>query len=117
MEIFTRSFLTRVAWLAATVLVYLMVVASVFHKLEQWTWPQAFYFSAVTITTVGYGDLHPTTDLSRMVATVFVLISIPIFFLALGIVGESVFARYHEGTHRTHHEVSPPKKRRRARRS
>ena len=26
------------------------------------TWPTAFYFGAVTMTTLGYGDLHPRTD-------------------------------------------------------
>ncbi len=26
------------------------------------TWPAAFYFGAVTMTTLGYGDLHPNVD-------------------------------------------------------
>lgn len=83
------------------VLGYLAVSATIFHKLEHWTWPQAFYFSAVTLTSVGYGDLHPTSDVSRMVATVFVLISVPMFFLLLGVVGESAYMHYRRLAH--HH--------------
>ena len=30
------------------------------------------YFTAVTITTVGYGDIVPTSDRARMVDTIFV---------------------------------------------
>ena len=94
MNILSRRFLTRIAVLIVLMLVYLTAVATVFHKLEYWTWPEAFYFSAVTLTTVGYGDLHPTTDASRLVATAFVLVSIPLFFLTLGIVGEAAFTSY-----------------------
>ena len=38
----------------------LLAVATVFyHFVESWTWVDAFYFSSVAITTVGFGDLSP----------------------------------------------------------
>jgi len=33
-------------------------------------WNRAQYFSFVTLTTVGYGDLHPRTPLARMLAVI-----------------------------------------------
>jgi hypothetical protein len=59
----------------------------VYHNLEGWTWVSSFYFSVTTITTVGYGDLHPTTDVSRLFTSVYVLSGVAIALAALGIIG------------------------------
>jgi len=37
---------------------------------------QAFYFIVVTVSTVGYGDFSPTTELSMLVVIVFILSSV-----------------------------------------
>jgi voltage-gated potassium channel Kch len=38
----------------------------------------AFYFSVVTLTTVGYGDLAPETDAGKLFTAVYVLVGIGI---------------------------------------
>jgi voltage-gated potassium channel len=48
-------------------------------------WNRAQYFSFVTLTTVGYGDLHPRTPLARMLA-VFEAITGQ-FYLAVMVAG------------------------------
>lgn len=40
----------------------------VFAKVENLSFMDAFYFSIVTIATVGYGDIHPTTTLGKILA-------------------------------------------------
>ncbi len=47
-----------------------------FHLLEDWSLPQSFYFSVATLTTVGYGDLHPTYDESRLFAAFYILFGV-----------------------------------------
>jgi voltage-gated potassium channel len=36
----------------------------------------SFYFTVITLTTVGYGDLSPTQPLTKIVTVVFVIVGI-----------------------------------------
>ena len=64
-----------------------------FHWLEDWTWIEAFYFSTYTLTTVGYGDYLPTTDTSRLCASLYMIVGVTIALAALGIVGTNYISR------------------------
>ena len=48
--------------------------------------PQAVYWSIVTITTVGYGDIAPVTVLGKMLASVMMLTGFAIIAVPTGIV-------------------------------
>ena len=43
---------------------------------EDWSVISALYFTVVMLTTVGFGDLHPTTDFTRMVTVVFIIVGV-----------------------------------------
>jgi voltage-gated potassium channel len=58
-----------------------------FHFLEKWSWISSFYFSVVTLATVGYGDLTPTTDFSRLITAIYILVGASIALASLGIIG------------------------------
>ena len=45
----------------------------VYRLLEDWGWVDSFYFSVITLTTVGYGDLSPTTPASKLFTVVYVI--------------------------------------------
>lgn len=74
----------------------LTISTFIFHKLEHWTWIEAFYYSVVTFMTVGYGDLTPSTDVSRLVASIFILFSIPMLFFMIGLMADAVFTNYRD---------------------
>lgn len=61
-----------------------------FHALEDWTWIQAFYFSVVSMTTVGYGDLTPSNDITRLFVALYVLVSVTVMLTVLGSIGSAI---------------------------
>ena len=65
----------------------------IFHHLEKWSWIESLYFSVATITTVGYGDLHPTTDLSRIFVSFYILSGVSIALVSLTLIGSSFLAQ------------------------
>ena len=50
----------------------------VYHFAEGWTWVDSFYFSAVAVTTVGFGDLTPSTDASKLFTVLYVFSGIAV---------------------------------------
>ena len=52
-----------------------------------------FYFTAMTVTTIGYGDLVPTTDLSKIATVGFALSGVAIFLYALSAITSSYISR------------------------
>ena len=65
--------------LLAGAAVSLIAVATIVYRLlEEWSWVDSLYFSVVAVTTVGFGDLAPTSDSSKLFTVVYVLCGIAI---------------------------------------
>ena len=47
-----------------------------YWSVEDWTVIQALYFSVVTLATVGYGDLTPTSDFSQIFTIIYIFIGL-----------------------------------------
>ena len=67
--------------------VSLLIAGTVFYTLvEGWSVVDAIYFSSMSLATVGFGDVVPTTDVGKIFTVVYVLAGIGIlvsFFTAL----------------------------------
>ena len=50
-----------------------------YHYMEGWSWVDALYFSVITLATVGYGDLTPTTEWSKLFTIAYILIGFSVF--------------------------------------
>lgn len=51
-----------------------------YHLVEDLEVVDAIYLSAMTLTTVGYGDFTPQTDLGKLFTSVYAFLGIGIFF-------------------------------------
>ncbi len=60
--------------------VALMLVTGtvVYHSLEDWSWVDSFYFSSVAVTTVGFGDIAPSKDASKLFTVGYVFFGIAV---------------------------------------
>lgn len=68
------------------------------YVFERWSILDSLYFTTVILTTVGYGDLTPTSRWGKLFATVFALGGIVILGLALGVVGSRLVEAEIEAT-------------------
>ena len=62
---------------------YYALGSIVLDEAEGWGLLESTYFLTVTITTVGYGDMTPTSDFGKMFVVVYALVGIVFVFAAL----------------------------------
>lgn len=69
----------------------LILFATVFYRLvEGWALIDAFYFSVVTIATVGYGDFAPHTVLGKLFTVGYIFAGIGLFVAAAASIAQAV---------------------------
>jgi len=59
-------------YIAGLALLVLGTGTVVYHYVEDWSWVDSFYFSSVALTTVGFGDLTPSTDASKLFTVLYI---------------------------------------------
>jgi voltage-gated potassium channel len=81
------------------VLTLLVIASSLMFFVENEVQPEAFssipatmWWGVATLTTVGYGDIYPVTDLGRLLAGVMAILGIGIFALPAGILANGFAA-------------------------
>ena len=58
----------------------ILLLGTVFYRMaEGWSWLDSFYFSVITLSTVGYGDFSPTTAISKIFTSAYIFLGISIF--------------------------------------
>ena len=50
--------------------------AFVYNYLEGWSYLDSLYFAAITLSTVGYGDFSPQTDLGKLFTIIYIGIGV-----------------------------------------
>jgi voltage-gated potassium channel len=50
----------------------------VYHFVEHLSWLNSYYFSVITLATVGYGDITPKTDAGKLFTTFYVFVGVGI---------------------------------------
>jgi len=94
------------------VLSIFMIVSLIFglfmYTIENFSLINTYYFILTTATTVGYGDLSPSTTIGKLITPIYMVISISVLGIILGLIGELVMnniARKRKGLSKMRNEV------------
>ena len=80
--------------LAVTVIfVYIAIGCMAYHFLEDWSFVDSVYFTMLSMSLVGFGDLAPSNDMSRIFTAVYVLIAHLSIFCAITTVTQWIIDR------------------------
>jgi len=78
--------------LALNLLVAVIVVATIFYStVEGWSVIDSVYFSVSTATTVGYGELVPTTTGSKLFTTIYMIASTTLALYSIALIAQRKF--------------------------
>jgi len=64
-----------------------------FAVVEHFPLVDAFYFTVVTITTVGFGDVHPVTPMGKVLAVILILTGVGIFTAMVASAADMILSR------------------------
>ncbi|OBT51846.1 hypothetical protein VE04_08010 [Pseudogymnoascus sp. 24MN13] len=76
--------------------------ALVFWRVEQsqqpWSYSNALYFCYISLLTIGYGDLTPTSNSGKPFFIVWSLVAVPTMTILISNMADTIIARYKRGT-------------------
>ncbi|WP_170970469.1 potassium channel family protein [Streptomyces zhaozhouensis] len=86
---------------AALSLLLVLVTGTVFYRVhEHWSVLESLYFSVTTGLTIGYGDLAPTTTLSRVFTMIYAASAVSLFAMVGGLLARTGLAHRRSLRHR-----------------
>tara|TARA_Y100000310_G_scaffold85798_1_gene82632 strand:- start:15616 stop:16011 length:396 start_codon:yes stop_codon:yes gene_type:complete len=68
--------------------------AYIYNQAEGWSLLNSIYFVVITITTIGYGDIAPVTEIGRVFTIFFSFFGIAMAFYVVSLIGTVVFKKY-----------------------
>lgn len=77
--------LRRILWVVGLMSALLTFGTLGFHIVEGWTLFESFYMTLMTLTTVGYGEVHPLSVNGRIVASALMLAGVATVFVSIGV--------------------------------
>lgn len=85
-------FLIAVAYIVTTALIMFNIEESnMFHDFFD-----ALYWATTTLTTVGYGDIYPATDLGRIISMISAILGVAVIALPSGVITASYLEELRE---------------------
>ncbi|MDT2813500.1 potassium channel family protein [Vagococcus carniphilus] len=77
------------ALLVATGII-LLIGTIFYHNIEKMTFIDSFYFSFVTLATIGYGDLHPITTIGKLFTVLYGILGLGMVSLSVGVIAREL---------------------------
>lgn len=74
----------------------MLITSAILFNIKPTTFPSywdTFYWSAITLTTVGYGNIYPTTTMGQALGLISAFIGVKIIALPTGIFAGNILAK------------------------
>ncbi len=80
----------KLALIAGLLTTVLLMGTVGYRFIESWTWFDSFFMSLISLTTVGYGEIHPLSTDGRLFTSVLLMVGVTVVFAAIGIMSDIV---------------------------
>jgi voltage-gated potassium channel len=84
------QFFRRLLFIAALLTVAICIGTVGYVFVEHWSVFDSFYMTLVTLTTVGYGEVHPLSFEGRVFTSFLMLIGVTTVFVSIAVLGETL---------------------------
>ena len=99
--------LFRLFTLLTTLPLIILTGTIFFHYVEGWSWLDAYFFTVVTLSTVGYGSLVPVTAVGKIGTTIFIFTGLGVFALTIQQFASFAVRKREEHTERLMGQMTP----------
>jgi len=80
-------------FLESPIILLVLILALIMGYFEGWTIIQSIYFAVISITTIGFGDIAPEKEGTRLFAVLFLPISVCVFGEVIGRIAHLYISR------------------------
>jgi len=88
-ETVVQPFFKRFLLIATLLTATLLIGTSGFMWVEGWQFFDSLYMTLITLTTVGYGEVHPLMFRGRVFVSVLMLVGVTTVFVSIAVMGET----------------------------
>ncbi|MGD9276005.1 MAG: potassium channel family protein [Candidatus Pacearchaeota archaeon] len=72
----------------------ILIGALIYQNVEGWSFIDSLYFVVVTVTTIGYGDLSPSTDVGKIFTMFFAFFGVATALYLFSNISSALFKKH-----------------------
>ncbi|MFH1585173.1 MAG: potassium channel family protein [archaeon] len=85
-------------------LILLLGGTFIYSSIEGWRYIDSVYFTVATVTTVGYGDIVPQTDIGKIFTMFFSFFGVGMAFYFFTLFGKYIYKKTFQDELKEHHD-------------
>lgn len=91
---------SRLLLIAIIFMACVVVGTAFYHLVEKYSYIDSIYFTAMTLTTVGYGDFAPQTDAGKIFTAMYAFVGVGTFLGFAATLFEAIVHRHYKHLHK-----------------